>query len=54
MIEAASTFGWGDLIRGSMATVTMQSFGASAPGDELFRQFGFTPAAVVAKSKDLL
>jgi transketolase len=54
VIEAASTFGWGDLIRGSMATVTMQSFGASAPGDELFRQFGFTPAAVVAKSKDLL
>ncbi|MFN7901576.1 MAG: transketolase [Holosporales bacterium] len=54
VIEAASTFGWGDLIRGSMATVTMQSFGASAPGDELFRQFGFTSAAVAAKAKDLL
>lgn len=54
VIEAASAFGWGDLIRGPMATVTMQGFGASAPGDELFRQFGFTPAAVAAKAKDLL
>ncbi|MFN7755017.1 MAG: transketolase [Holosporales bacterium] len=54
IIEAASTFGWGDLMRGPMATVTMQGFGGSAPGDVLFREFGFTPAAVVAKVRELL
>jgi transketolase len=37
-----------------MATVTMQGFGGSAPGDVLFREFGFTPAAVVAKVRELL
>jgi transketolase len=32
----------------------MRSFGASAPAERLFVEFGFTPAAVTAAVRDLL
>jgi transketolase len=32
----------------------MRSFGASAPGDRLFQEFGFTPAGAAALVKDVL
>jgi transketolase len=32
----------------------MRSFGASAPADRLFTEFGFTPAAAAAAVRDLL
>ena len=44
-IEAGSTFGWGELV-GDGLKIGIDTFGASAPADELARQFGFTPEAV--------
>ncbi len=50
-VEAASPFGWS---RYADDTVTLDHFGASAPADRLFREFGFTPENVAARAKALL
>jgi transketolase len=50
-VEAASPFGWE---RHADATVTIDHFGASAPGDVVLANFGFTPEHVVARAKALL
>jgi transketolase len=34
--------------------VGIDRFGASAPGDRLFREFGFTPENVAAKARAIL
>jgi transketolase len=34
--------------------IGMDSFGASAPAEELYEKFGITTAATVAMAKDLL
>lgn len=41
-VEALSGFGWGDYVGLDGAVVAMPGFGASAPGPELFKKFGFT------------
>ncbi|HEY7283228.1 MAG TPA: transketolase [Actinomycetota bacterium] len=50
-VEAASPFGWA---RYADDTVTLEHFGASAPADRLFREFGFTAENVAARAKALL
>src|SRR5262249_53563885 len=50
-VEAASPFGWS---RYADDTVTLDHFGASAPADRLFAEFGFTPENVAARAKALL
>lgn len=50
-VEAGSTFGWA---RFAQAHVGLDRFGASAPGDTLFREFGFTPENVAQTAKRLL
>jgi transketolase len=50
-VEAASPFGWE---RYADATVTIDHFGASAPGDVVLANFGFTPDHVAARAKALL
>ncbi|HXJ62672.1 MAG TPA: transketolase, partial [Actinomycetota bacterium] len=50
-VEAASPFGWS---RYADDTVTLDHFGASAPADRLFQEFGFTPENVAARAKALL
>jgi transketolase len=50
-VEAASPFGWE---RYADATVTIDRFGASAPGNVALEQLGFTPANVVTRAKALL
>lgn len=47
-IEAASPFGWERWVGERGAVLGMHGFGASAPGDVLFREFGFTPANAAA------
>ncbi|MFN8693787.1 MAG: transketolase [Holosporales bacterium] len=54
VVEAASSYGWGDIVRGRMATVSMTGFGASAPGDVLFEKFGFSPQAITVAARALL
>ena len=53
-VEAASPFGWHQYVGLKGAIIGMTGFGASAPGDELFKRFGFTPENVVEKALELL
>jgi len=50
-IEAGATLGWE---RWADAALGIDRFGASAPGEVLFEKFGFTPANVAARARDLL
>ena len=50
-VEAATSFGWD---RYAEATVTMDRFGASAPGGRNMEEFGFTGANVAARARELL
>ena len=54
VVEAAESFGWYKYIGLDGDSVTMNSFGASAPGGTCMEKFGFTVENVVAKSKALL
>lgn len=53
-VEALIGFGWGDYVGLDGATVTMNSFGASAPADTLFNKFGFTVDNVVKVVKEVV
>jgi transketolase len=59
-IEAAVRQGWDRWLLGERgrnlksAFIGMDSFGASAPAEELYEKFGITAAATVAKVKELL
>jgi len=55
-IEAAATFGWERYVGLTGTIIGMRRFGASAPADILFKEFGFTAehvaeAAVTAIEK---
>ena len=52
-VEALSDFGWGNYVGLDGAYVTMHGFGASAPAELLFRQFGFTAEHVAEVVKGL-
>jgi transketolase len=47
-VEAAVKQGWREWVGEAGETVSIEHFGASAEGDVLFEQFGFTPDRVVA------
>ncbi len=53
-VEAAADFGWGKYVGLDGATVTMHSFGASAPAAQLFEKFGFTKEHVVKTMLDVI
>ena len=53
-VEALSEFGWGKYIGINGEFVGMKSFGASAPGNQLFEHFGITKDAVVTAVKKTL
>jgi transketolase len=53
-VEALSDFGWGRYVGLDGEVVSMKGFGASAPGDVLFKHFGITTEAVVAAVKKTL
>lgn len=53
-VEAAIDYGWGKYVGLDGAYVTMKSFGASAPANQLFEKFGFTVENVVATVKSVL
>jgi transketolase len=54
VIEAGSRFGWERYAGERGRYVTLDHFGASAPADRLFREFGFTVEAVVAAARSAL
>ncbi|MFG1298425.1 transketolase [Xanthobacter sp. V3C-3] len=53
-VEAAIRMGWDGIVGSDAAFVGMTSFGASAPGKDLFAHFGITPEAVVGKALEQL
>jgi transketolase len=53
-IEAGVPDGWWRYVGPRGRVIGMTQFGASAPGKDLFRHFGFTSAAVVEAAESLL
>lgn len=53
-IEAASTYGWTRYVASEEDVIGMQGFGASGPAEDLYRSFGITREAIVAKADALL
>jgi len=54
VVEASSSFGWHKYSGFDGDTVSIDRFGASAPGPVCLEKFGFTVANVVAKANSLL
>jgi transketolase len=54
VVEAASSFGWHQWAGSNGKFVTLERFGASAPGNVLFEKLGFTPGNIVAAAKECL
>ena len=53
-IEAGIADFWYKYVGSNGRIVGMNSFGESAPADQLFKVFGFTVENVVAKAKEIL
>ncbi len=51
-VEAGATFGWAQYVGDAGRSVGIDHFGASAGGDKLFKEFGFTVDHVVAAAKE--
>lgn len=52
--EMGSTFGWHKYISHEGRIIGIDSFGASAPGDQLIQSFGFTVTNVVEQAKAII
>ena len=53
-VEAASTFGWAKYVGEAGDTISIDEFGASAPGAVMMEKFGFTPQNIVKRALKLL
>ena len=53
-VEAASTLGWHKYVTDEGAILGINTFGHSAPAEDLFKLFGFTVDNVVIRAKKLL
>ncbi len=53
-VEAGATLGWERFVGDAGAIVGLDRFGASAPGDEVLRQYGFTPERVAETARGVL
>jgi len=51
-VEAGVSMGWRDVVGDAGRIISIDHYGASAGASTLFREFGFTPAAVVAAAKE--
>jgi transketolase len=45
-VEAGSDFGWLRWVTEDGESIGINHFGASAPGEKLFKEYGFTPERV--------
>jgi len=50
-IEAASPFGWEKYVGRNGIIISMNSFGKSAPAEDLYKHFGITAERIVQKIK---
>ena len=53
-VEAGCTLGWERYVGLDGASIGVDTFGASAPGGTIMKEFGFTVENVVAKAKELI
>lgn len=53
-IEAGVSLGWAKYVGDGGDTLAVDRFGASAPAEDVFRDYGFTVENVVKKAKELL
>ncbi len=53
-VEAATTFGWHKYVGLDGIAIGVDHYGASAPGERIFKEFGFTVENVTAKALSLL
>ncbi|MBE6474968.1 MAG: transketolase [Actinomyces succiniciruminis] len=53
-VEAGIAMGWREVIGADGEIVSLDHFGASAPGAQLFEEYGFTGEAVAARVRDAL
>jgi len=53
-VEAGTSFGWCCYTGSEGASISVDTFGSSAPGGIIMEKFGFTVDNVVAKAKELL
>jgi transketolase len=53
-VEAGATLGWDRWTGPDGAVIGLDRFGASAPGEVVLRELGFTPEHVVARARELL
>ena len=53
-IEAGVSMGWAKYVGDGGDTLCVDRFGASAPAEDVFRDYGFTVENVVKKAKKLL
>jgi len=53
-VEAGSAFGWERYVGLQGGTVSIDRFGASAPGQVIFENLGFTVENVLARARELL
>ncbi|MBW3070138.1 transketolase [Actinomyces sp. 594] len=53
-IEAGSAMGWREIVGDDGLIVSLDRFGASAPGTQLFKEYGFTGEAVAARVREAL
>jgi len=53
-VEAAATLGWDRYVGPSGKMIGMHRFGASAPGKDVFRKFGFTPEKVAEAAREAM
>jgi transketolase len=52
-VESGSTLGWARYVGAAGMTIGMETFGASAPLQELQKKFGFTPETIVSGARRL-
>jgi transketolase len=53
-IEAGVSLGWAKYVGDAGDTLTVDKFGASAPAEDVFRDYGFTVENVIKKAKKLI
>jgi transketolase len=53
-VEAAASFGWERWVGTDGVVIGLDRFGASAPGERLMEEFGFTGERVAATARDLV
>lgn len=53
-VEAAGKFGWTRYVASEADVIGMPGFGASAPAERLYQEFGITKEAIIARAKALV